>query len=246
MDNLNKKKQAELQDKYEDLVFETIIAYYVQDEYKKIKEKAEQEKTLDTAKVEKLYDKQERKENFGIVLNFSKKAVRFVAMLVLIAVASLTTSIIAFAEVREAVAEVLYHIITEDHGEYTSVDVGEHTGFIDPEIYDWDGAYAPTYMPEGYEYTNKFISDIEKSVTYANESNKILFSQYFNSSYIRADTEGADSVQNIQIGESAGLLVIKGGVTSVYWNIGEVALSVRGTDSTERIIQVAESIKIMR
>ena len=139
MYNLSEKAIAE---KYEDLLFTKVMALYAAEESEKILSEIENEEPADPKNIEKIYSKTERRENFSTLWKVSKKLITFAAMVVFVAVVSLSSVVVASAEAREAVAEAIYHLVLEEHEEYTRVSIGESTDFVDPEIYTWDDAYV--------------------------------------------------------------------------------------------------------
>lgn len=239
--------QKAMTEKYEDLLFTKVMALYAEKESELIlaemeAENAENLPKPDPAAIDRLYSKRERKENLSTLWRFSKKIITFAAMVVFVAFVSLSSVVVASAEAREAVAEAIYHLVLEEHEEYTRVSIGESTGFVDPEIYDWEGAFAPTYIPEGYVLSNFSGTSSQHSVDYVNNENFIAFIQA-NNSISQVDTEDADIVEEIIIGDSNGIFVTKGELTRIVWNIGATYLEVIGTAAPEEIIKIAESIK---
>lgn len=156
---------------------------------------------------------------------------------------SLSSVVVVSAEVREAVAEFLYDIVCETTDKYTEITIGEKSGFVDPELYDWPGAYAPTYMPEGYVFDEKVSSEVDHDILYRNGENIIIIGQFI-STHFRVDSEGAELVEEIKIGNSKALLIINDGITSVNWSSGETMLTVSGNGDSDEIVKVAKSIEI--
>ena len=245
MYNLSEKAIAE---KYEDLLFTKVMALYAAEESEKIlaEIKAENENNtapVDTKVIEKLYDKKERKENLGILWKYSKKLINFAAMVVFVAIISLSSVVVASAEAREAVAEAIYHLVLRKTDRYTEVSIENSTGFIDPEIYDWEGAYAPTYIPEGFDFYQKQKFGSQYCVDYKREGGYISFLQAGKDVIFQVDTEGADTVEKILIGESEGLLVSEDGNTYLNWSIGNTNFQIYGTCEIEEIIKMAQGVK---
>lgn len=240
--------KKDIQEEYEDLVFRKVMAIYVENESKQIlaeikAEKESNNEPIDTKAVEKLYDKKERRENLGILWKYSKKVVSFAAMIVFVAIVSLSSAVVAFADVREAVVDVIYHLLYEDNERYTRIEIGENTGFINPEIFDWDGAYAPTYLPKGFVFDGIQKSESQRSINYYNGELFIYFTQAINV-VIQVDTENADVVEKIIVGNSEGLLVVKGDITTIIWNVGETTFNLIGTALPEEMQRMAQGIKI--
>ncbi len=241
MKNKDNLSAAAITEQYEDLVFAEVMKIYMEEEYEKAKPNFVE--TRDISPIEKLYDKVERKKTGKAVCGFVQKAMRAVAALVLVAAISFATSVAAFADFRTAVAEILYRIITEEKDTHTEISIGEATDFVDPELYNWEGAYAPTYMPEGYEFAEKIDENPIYGMFYKKDSQFIRFWQYIGIGYANTDTEEAETVKEITIGNSDGLLVNKRDVTYIYWQNEEVFLSIEGSAEIEDIIAVAESVK---
>ena len=172
--NLSEKAIGE---KYEDLLFTKVMALYAEEESAKILEAAEAEVSSDPKNVEKIYSKIHRKENLAALWKYSKKLVTLAAMVVFVAVISLSSVVVASAEAREAVAEAIYHLVLRKTDRYTEVSIGNSTGFIDPEIYDWEGAYAPTYIPEGFSISDTQFTNNDKSVMYSHGEDYFYISQ---------------------------------------------------------------------
>lgn len=237
---LSKKAMTE---KYEDLVFTRLMAVYAEDESARILAEIEKENiTANASGIKKIFDREERKENLAVLWKYSKKVINFAAMVVFVAIVSLSSVVVASADVREAVAEAIYHLMIKDYGRYTQVTIGNSSGFIDPEIYTWDDAYAPTYMTEGFELSNFSCTSSQQTVDYVCGEDFICFIQAHNSTG-QIDTENAEIVENLIIGDSSALFVVKGNTTYVSWSIGDTMFLVIGTAAPEEVLKVAESIK---
>ena len=239
MYNLSEKAIAE---KYEDLLFTKVMALYAAEESEKILSEIESEEPADPKNIEKIYSKTERRENFSNLWKVSKKLITFAAMVVFVAVVSLSSVVVASAEAREAVAEAIYHLVLRKTDRYTEVSIGNSTGFIDPEIYTWNDAYAPTYMAEGFELSNFSCTSSQQTVDYVCGEDFINFIQARKSTG-QIDTENADITKEIQIGESKGFLVVKDDWSCVTCSIEDILIQVSGTAPTEEIIKIAESLK---
>ena len=240
MYNLSEKAIAE---KYEDLLFTKVMVLYAAEESEKILSEIENEEPADPKNIEKIYSKTERRENFSTLWKVSKKLITFAAMVVFVAVVSLSSVVVASAEAREAVAEAIYHLVLRKTDRYTEVSIGNSTGFIDPEIYDWEGAYAPTYIPEGFSISDTQFTNNDKSVMYSHGEDYFYISQTNNLSYARIDTEGSEHVEKIIIGNSEAFLVYENEIVSLVWICGETYLSIDGKISIDEAIKIAEGIK---
>ncbi len=244
MKNNDNLSSSSITEKYEDLVFSRVMALYMEEEFER--EKSSFEKAENSSAVKKLYGKFECRENLKTLWGVSKKALRFAAMFVFIAVISISTSMAAFAGVRETVTAALYHLITDEQEIYTEVSIGESTGFIDPEIYDWEGAYAPTYLPEGFEYFNRTNTGVEVITVYFSGTDTLVFSQGSEDFTVRADIDKDLIKESVRIGESEGFIVENNTKLVIFWNIGSTFFRLEGRISQQELLFIAENIKALR
>ena len=245
MDNASR---LSIQEEYEHLVFRKVMDIYVQKEGKQILSELKEEKehnstAIDTHKIEKLYDEKELKDNWRFILKYSKKALSVAAMIVFVAVISLSSVVVASADARKALADAIYHLAYEDYERYTEIRLGEATGFIDGEQFNWEGAYAPTYVPEGYVFTKAVGHKGNHFADFSNGETYITFSQSTNST-TQIDSEDAIINESILIGDSKGILVVKDDTTYVLWNIGDTVLQIFGTAETDEMVKMAQSIRL--
>ncbi len=231
-------------DRYEDLVFSRVMKLYMEAEYEDAKPNLV--KTKDISPIEKLYSKVERRKTLRAFRLALKKSLLIVAVVVGAASISVAASVMAFAQVRVAVAEALYCIIAEESDLYTEVCIGNSAGFIDPELYDWEGAYAPTYMPAGFELEDKIFTVDERTIVYTCNDKYISFYQTTNAEDARVNTENFDKVEKLQIADSEALFIHRKKFLGVYLNKGNTFFCVEGNVSKEELILIAEGIKILR
>lgn len=244
--------QNSLQEEYEDLVFKKVMDAHCEKESCEILDEIENEadrQEPDMKLFNRLMRKSQSKQTLKTVVVVFKKTLVYVSVFFFVCVLSFSSVLAVSAEAREYVKEALYHLIFEYDERYTAVGVGKPTGFVDPHLYTWEGAYAPTYIPEGYVYSEK-RSDLDYSggiafTVYLKDEKVLVFTQA-NDSSIKIDTENADRVEHIMIGESEALLVVKGNRTHIAWSQGSTMLLVKGYESPEEMIKVAEGIKIFK
>lgn len=251
MADISGLSKKEIQEEYEDLVFRKVMAIYVQKEGKQILSEIEEEKknddtVVDSKAIVKLYDKKERRENLNILWKYSKKLVQFAAMVVFVAIISLSSVVVAFADVREAVVDAIYHLVYEDNERYTEISKGEYTGFIDQELYNWEGAYAPTYIPEGFIFIENTTGLDSHTHTYEKGDEFILIEQKNINYTTHIDTEDASLIKEVIINDSVGLLVEKNGLSYVSWSCGDTLFFICGNISSAEIIRVSEGLRIIK
>lgn len=237
-----------LQEDYEDIVFRKIMSIHLEEESKQILEEMKNNKSdekPDTDKIRKLIKKNERREQRNILAKYFKKAFLLVASFCLVAIISLSSVVVVFADVREAVTDIIYHLVFEENEKYTLVSVGETTGFIDPEIYDWEGAYAPTYMPEGFEYSGRDDKKDCHTTEYRHENKYVIITQ-FDNGIAKVDTEDSVNKEQIIVNGSSAIIYEKDGSVSVSWRSGETLFWIESNVNRDEIIKIAENMKILK
>ena len=235
--------EKELAEEYENIVFKKVMAIYCENESKKIADEtekvSEEERILLEKEINKLISLENRKETGKRVFRYAKKAFVSVAVMFFVVAFSISTVVVASADIRE----YFYNLLYEEKGGYTKIEVAPNDDFIDPELYDWAGAFAPTYMTNGFEFSNIYSIEGQHTVTYCKEDLYISIVQSTKGS-AKINTENSKT-SNITIGESRGLLVIGDGWCSVIWSVGNVMLSVNGTAEYNEIVNIANGIKII-
>lgn len=233
---------------YEDLVFKKVFAIRCKEESNIIFDEIRKRDNTETAGkkiVEKLFNKKEYKENFQTLGKIFKKGFVFAASLVFVVIVSVSSVVVASADIREVVTDIIYHLVFEDNEKYTKISVAEDMEFIDPELYDWDGAYAPTYMPDGFEFANR--DDFKKyhSIEYSNNEKQLYIVQFLELSY-NIDTEDAIDIKHITINNSDAIIVIKEDKNIVSWCCDKTMFWIRGNINIEELIKIAKSMHVVK
>ena len=235
-------------EEYENLVFEKVFSIYCAEESKEIfKEIREREKHETEGKqvIEKLFNKKELKENLNTLGNIFKKGFVFAASFVLVAIISVSSVVVASADIRDVVTDIIYHLVFEENERYTKILPAETSDFIDSELYDWEGAYAPTYMPEGFEFVERTDFKDKHDISYSDSKNTVVISQFYNCSY-NIDTEGALDIIHTNINNSEAIIVLKEDKNIISWSVDKTMLWVRGNVSIDELIKIAESMKPLK
>lgn len=171
----------------------------------------------------------------------SKVAVIFFAVFM-----GISSTMAVSAEFRR----VIYNLILSYDERYTQIERNtEYTEFIDSDAYTWVHIFAPTVMPPEYKLSS--ISDLETiyTVEYKNNTERFInFAQMLStgSGMMRVDTEKAQKVNTIFIGDSEALLVEKDGIITITWQSGNFLLSIITNDEIDIAIDVAKNIKLLR
>ena len=149
--------EAVLNEEAADLAFKRIMAVYCEVESKKILEEMKEregdkkQETIDVRKIDKLISSCENKDNAKHLFSVSKKVFAWVASFILVCTISLTSVVVASAEARDYIFELVF----TEMEKYTDIqiikkDPSEEKLFSEAE-------YVPTYIPAGY-VLNKDIS----------------------------------------------------------------------------------------
>lgn len=238
MYNLSKKS---VEEKYEDLLFSKVMSLYAEEKSEKIFSEIENKDT-DSKNIEKLFNKIERRKSIKSILKFSKNLLNFAAIVVFVAVVSVSSVVVASAEMREAFAETIYHLVFETTDRYTQISIAEKENFIDPEVFSWEGAYAPTYIPKGFEITERNYLKGRNSIVYSRGEDAFTIFQITANAKLNLDTENAEVCEEIMVNGNNGLIVIKDDC-SITWNEGKTLFWVCGTIEKEELLKISEGLK---
>ncbi len=243
-------------DAYEDLFFREAMAISAEEESAEIErellempalseEDIERKKKEFEAILGRTVKKEEQKEKkkgrtFAFVL---KKVISAAAMITFVAIVSLSTVVVASADAREIVAEYIYSFAYNESGEITQIRPdAENPDIIEEETVR--GEWVATYVPEGYvfegveEFSSMKITEYKKG-----EEDSIYLNESGLTTVAHVDTENADYVERIVIGESEALLVVKNGTTSIDWCTDDTFLSVIGGADKNEMIAFARGVR---
>ena len=157
--------------------------------------------------------------------------------------------LVASADARE----VLYRLLFSEYERYIEIDPDPviNEAFVDLEEYQAAGAaFGPTYVPEGAELIEVSSVPYVTSALYEKESNNddyifMVFSitEMTEGATYRVDSEDADRIEYMTIGESEGLLIVKDDFTGITWYVGDTLLDVISNLPTEEVIKFAQGIR---
>lgn len=158
--------------------------------------------------------------------------------------------LVASADARE----ILYRLLFSEYERYIEIDPTPviNETFVDLEEYQAAGAaFGPTYVPENVELIE--ISSVPEIALLASYGQKInsgdeiilnfAITEMTESATYRVDSEDADRIEYMAIGESEGLLIVKGDFTGITWYVGDTLLDVYTNLPTEEAIKFAEGIR---
>ena len=199
--------------------------------------------------------KYDRKKNFVIIRKAASKIITRVAVVFLILTIGFSVPMTVSAEFRR----VIYNLFMTTTERYTQIESNrDYTEFVDSDAYISDiykyGIFAPTVMPTGYHIESIDAFEDTYVVVYTKSEKWIVFFQQrnFESSITRVDTENAQRVETVIIGESKALLVVKrspnGTVASqIIWNIGDYSFHLASEQNNpDELIVIAKNIKLTK
>ena len=107
----------------------------------------------------------------------------------------------------------------------------------------WQGDYYPTYIPDGYEvsYIGRYSATVEFSNT---EGNVLTFNECSESDQFNIDSENALMSYELINGQQV-FVIDRTTSATVAWSNGSKLFIVTGHISTEELLKIAESVRIL-
>ncbi|MEK5003243.1 MULTISPECIES: DUF4367 domain-containing protein [Paenibacillus] len=181
-----------------------------------------------------------------------KQTIRFFATSYKKVAVLLAVFLFAVALNVEAVRVKVLNMFIQVQEEYTEIRLGQGTQHLkDSHLQiNWENAYVPTEVPEGYRIEEvKNLQNI-KSIEYVNDSDGyILFQQNNENSGMNVDTEEADELSHTTIQGHDGLIVRKKNVVTLVWqNEGRLFLILGDSPQLrkEELVKMAESVTLVK
>lgn len=243
--------EAVLDEELADLAFKKVMARYCEIESEKILEEMKlheevdkEQESVDVSKVDKLFSSIERKDNIRSVFSASRKIFAAVASIILVCAISVSSVIIASAEARDYVFELVF----TEMEKYTDIQIvkkepSEESLFSEME-------YIPTYVPFGFTL-DKNLSFVQKNnvtLRYAKDDSIIIF-EYCDADSadtIQIDTENAYESRSIEINGNPAVLYYKkynaNEMTNIIWQIDTSVFVIRSNAELDILIKFAEGI----
>lgn len=254
MQNSDFNKEQKLYDDYEDALFR-LAMHKVAEQDGKFFGKEMQQADIDEAeylpskeseeKFIKLLNaelKKNKKETKGKRQYLKKTLTILVAIIALFSIGLLTV---------DAFRVQVYNFLLSIKDEYTLFQLQDNGGGQNSSqmIVDWKNAYAPTYMPDGYEITDIYNTSDVKTITFKNKQDDILditYTELASSTALELDTESASLVKTISINGNKGTLISKDKIITVAWIMDNKMFCVSGQVDQFIIIKIAESVKFIK
>lgn len=190
------------------------------------------------------------KQKINAIFRSSYRYLNKIAALLLLIFVVLSISICSVEAIRIKVLNLIINM----QAEYTEIrlDNGkDNKNIIGNNLYiNWDNAYAPTYIPDGYSIRNLTNNKNMKVIEYSNENGGIIFFQQLDEkSSANIDTEDADKIEKIMVQGNEGLLINKNGLISVIWNKDSFIFMLNAqTDHLQKedVVKIAESVLFIK
>ncbi len=170
-------------------------------------------------------------------------ALNRVAIAMFIILAILGTTVVTV----EAVRIKALNFLMEIQKEYTSFELKDSVSQSPEEFNNsWQKAYAPTYIPPGYEVSAVSSGELSKSIEFQNPQGSIItFLELGQGNKAALDTENASAFKKIDINGYEGRLVVKNSLVTVIWSIDDRMFMIRGEMDEETAVKMAEGVKYL-
>jgi len=166
------------------------------------------------------------------------------------AVAMLVVMVIFFTTVAtvEAVRVRVLNFLMDIQKEYTSFQLKDSSNGSEggSAIIDWSQAYAPTYIPEGFEVRTISDGKLIKTIEFQNPQGSIItYTELSEGTKPTVDTENASVFEAVSINGHEGALVVKNSLVTVIWAMEDRMLMIRGEIEKDMVIKMAEGVKYL-
>lgn len=161
-----------------------------------------------------------------------------VFLAILIGLSAVTLSVDAF---REKLWEFVSNIGNSSHFSFIASDNRNET-----MLSEYEGAYIPSWVPEGYEIVSINNSEVFSSIDYQNESgNVISFIEHRNTldTKINIDKENMDTCNTLTIGGKDAIITVKDNVTTLIIKEQDMIIEVVFDDKNINAEAFAEKIE---
>lgn len=171
-----------------------------------------------------------RRQNITI----NRVAVAIVIMLVVLGSAVMTV---------EAVRVRVLNLVMGVEPEYTSFALKENDNG-GSAIVDWHNAYAPTFIPAGYEVNAVSTGQYSKSIEFKNKQGLLInYMELSEDSKPQLDTENASNMETININGHEGKLIVKDSLVTIIWPMNDHMYIIRGQMEKDTAVKIAEGVK---
>ncbi|ADY57019.1 hypothetical protein Sgly_2746 [Syntrophobotulus glycolicus DSM 8271] len=170
--------------------------------------------------------------------NLNKTAVVFSLLIVLLLTSAFTV---------QAVRIKVLNLFISMEDKYTEIRLEDKGTIVGNDLLiNWENAYAPAVIPEGYSISNLTNHQNLKSIEYTSKNGGIiLFQQIDKNGSTNVDTENAEKVEKVTVQGREGLLVNKEGLITVIWSndsYGFILHAQTADLGNKDVFQIAESV----
>ena len=175
------------------------------------------------------------------------KTVNKIVVLLLVVIITFSTAMVTAVAFR---SEVLNFLIQVEE-KYTSFRLkGNNITSSEGNLeIGWENSYAPTYIPEGFQVIQNYVSESQKRLVFSNEQVQdsiIIYTESSPSTVLNVDTENASLVETVNINNTSGTAVKKDEHTSIIWEMDKLIFMVVGSVGKDELIKIAESVQYLK
>lgn len=188
------------------------------------------------AEINQMSAKEKKQKSFHSM----KKAA--VIMLVFLTACSITIG--GFAKYSIAFRAKLYDLFGKQEEKAMNFDFGAEESI--PE--NWQGKYAPTKLPPGYQLTEATVLGYSYSLEYTNSDGSLIYLDCIeNAAGISVDSEDCN-IKEVRIDDVSGTAFEKNdGTTTILWSLNEqgVVFNLYSDLPLDSMITIAESVQLI-
>lgn len=175
------------------------------------------------------------------------KTVNKIAIVLLVVLITFSTAMVTAVAFRSEVMNLLIQV--ED--KYTSFRLkgNKKTSSENNLEIGWENSYAPTYIPDGFQVIQNYVSESQKKLVFSNEQVQdsiIIYLESSPSTVLNVDTENASIIETINIKDTSGTAVINDDHISIIWEMDNLIFMVVGSVDKDELIKIAESVQYFK
>jgi hypothetical protein len=162
-----------------------------------------------------------------------------VAIAMLIVLVILGATVVTVQAVRVRALNLLMDI----QQEYTSFELKNNDNG-ESKIIDWHKAYAPTYIPTGFEVSAVLPGEFFKKIEFKNSRGSLItYMELSEGSKPHLDTENASVCEATNINGHKGMVVVKNSLVTVIWAMNDRMFIIQGQTDKDTALKIAEGVK---
>lgn len=143
----------------------------------------------------------------------------------------------------EAVRVRVLNFVMNVKPEYTSFALKDNGNRGEKNV-DWHKAYAPTFIPAGYEVNAVSAGEFSKTIEFKNKQGLLITYMELNEdSQSQLDTQNASSIETVNINGHEGKLIIKNAMLTIIWPMHDHMCIIRGQMEKDTAVKIAEEVR---